>query len=64
MMKGRVTETVLQILNTYRKRGMQEFSVVGRELAKLATDLDLSREHKVKIGVMKGKVWEGMLNQD
>ena len=54
MMKGRVTETVLQILNTYRKRGMQEPSVVGRELAKLARDPDLSREHKVKIGVMKG----------
>ena len=36
MMKGRVTETVLQILNTYRKRGMQEPSAVGRELAKLA----------------------------
>ena len=59
MMKGRVTETVLQILNTYRKRGMQEPSVVGRELA---MDPDLSREHKVKIGVMKGTVWKGMLN--
>ena len=40
---------------------MQEPSVVGRELAKLAMDPDLSREHKVKIGVMKGKVWEGLL---
>ena len=56
MVKGRVTETVLQILNTYRKRGMQEPSVVGRELAKLAMDPDLSMEHKVKIGVMKGKL--------
>ena len=56
MIKGRITEMVLQRLTTYRMRGMMAPQVVGVELSRLAVDQDLSWEHKVKIGVQKGNI--------
>ena len=55
MVEGRITETVLQCLTTYRMRGMMAPQMVWRELSRLAMEPDLSMEHKVDIGVQKGE---------
>ena len=54
MVKGRSVELSLQKLYTYRMRGMRHAKVVAEELRRLGREEDLSMDHKVRIGVLKG----------
>ena len=58
IVKGRSVECSLLRLNGHRMQGMRDTKMVADELRRLGREEDLSLDHEVRIGVLKGNQLE------